>query len=47
MTPVNKTQMGIHWQAQIHATTTSLIISSSETSVSKKERTDHLENRLE
>jgi hypothetical protein len=34
MLPVNKRQMCIHWQAQIHAST-SLIINNSETSSSK------------
>jgi hypothetical protein len=34
MSPVNKRQMCIHWQAQIHAST-SLIIRNSETSGSK------------
>jgi hypothetical protein len=35
MSLVNESQMYIHWQGQIHATTTSLIINNSETSGSK------------
>jgi hypothetical protein len=46
MSPVNKMQMSIHCQAQIHAST-SFIVSNSETSGSKIRETNHLENKLE